>query len=371
MIIYLKQLLWAIPLLLIFGFIRPGPVDIKIQTSIAILVVILIPQLVSVLIFLRNERKRYARDVREANLARLHPAEEANTDLATLSRKERRRRARITEIQHELEDLPIAEPGVLIEPDREPGRLARLQTQIRHLLADTVDLTLSLESDPPQAIFSGRTTKLNWYVEEMSGEYLIGAEGTAIDAVLSPDDESILRFAQKVDRCCTIETTAMLGRFRVGAWWTLGTMPLLYNSRKQPRKPKRSWFGYRQVAQMVGECPDSDLVDRILDGNAIGFGVAGQPFYVRFEVVDGPDDILVEVTFNPEFVDLGDADPTDVIVHWGSRADVQIWLQELLGDLRVVLCPPELESVARTRLFGGEASHVANVDPTDPWRFAR
>lgn len=137
--------------------------------------------------------------------------------------------------------------------------MARLETEIRHLVADTVDLTLSLESDPPHALFSGGATKLNWYVEEMAGEYLIGVEGTAIDAVLSPDDESILRFAQKVDRCCTIETTAMFGRFRVGVWWTLGTMPLLYDSRKQLRRRKRSWFGYRQVTQRVGECLDADL----------------------------------------------------------------------------------------------------------------
>lgn len=102
MVIYLTKLRWAIPLLLIFGFIPPGPVDIKIQASIAILVVLLIPQLVSVLLVFRNERKRYARDVREAYVARLHPPEDADTDTASLSRKEQRRRARIAEIQNEL-----------------------------------------------------------------------------------------------------------------------------------------------------------------------------------------------------------------------------------------------------------------------------
>lgn len=44
---------------------------------------------------------------------------------------------------------------------------------------------------------------------------------------------------------------------------------------------------------------------------------------------------------------------------------MQTWIQDLPGELPDVLCPIALAHTARTRLFGGEASQVANIDSTD------
>ncbi|WP_309082585.1 hypothetical protein [Microbacterium sp.] len=98
-------------------------------------------------------------------------------------------------------------------------------------------------------------TKIHWLVEEMPGEYLIGASAREIDASLSPRDEDILRFMEKVDRCCTYEVTAMLGPFLIAKWWEIDNFPLTYDKREPSLRSRRWWLGYRQESVLVGERP--------------------------------------------------------------------------------------------------------------------
>lgn len=137
----------------------------------------------------------------------------------------------------------------------EVGRLARLEPDIRRRLADTVTATFSLRNDPPDLLLVGSASELSWLIEEMSGEYLISAIGTAIDAELSPDDAAILRFVEKVDRACTFAVRETIGPFRLPTWWRIGDMPLTYACREDTPEKRPGRFGRRSIERPIGECP--------------------------------------------------------------------------------------------------------------------
>lgn len=54
----------------------------------------------------------------------------------------------------------------------------------------------------------------------------------------------------------------------------------------------------------------------LLNDGAVGFVDRGRDasFYVLFDAIHRSSDLLIEMTFNPEYVDLGGIDPTDVVL---------------------------------------------------------
>lgn len=90
-------------------------------------------------------------------------------------------------------------------------------------------------------------------------------------------------------------------------------------------------------------------------------------FYANFEVIPHPDDVLVEVTFNPEWVDLGGLGETDVVVFWGATDEVARCLAEFLGEFDVELCLADARDQVAAKLFGAEPRQVTSVDLVSPW----
>lgn len=76
---------------------------------------------------------------------------------------------------------------------------------------------------------------------------------------------------------------------------------------------------------------------------------------------------LVEVTFNPEWVDLGGPDPTDWVVSGGQREEAAAWLRDFLIEYRIELCPPFSEEKVKERLFALESPEVSAIDLRSPW----
>ncbi|MCM3778174.1 hypothetical protein [Microbacterium hydrocarbonoxydans] len=109
----------------------------------------------------------------------------------------------------------------------------------------------------------------------------------------------------------------------------------------------------------------------ILNDGAVGFVDRGRDasFYVLFDTIHRSSDLLIEMTFNPEYVDLGGIDPTDVVLHWGKVSEVERWIEEFLIEFRVELCPVSLRSTAEERLFGAGARDIRIFDPSMPWQF--
>ncbi|WP_136025838.1 MULTISPECIES: hypothetical protein [unclassified Microbacterium] len=115
----------------------------------------------------------------------------------------------------------------------------------------------------------------------------------------------------------------------------------------------------------------ADAVTRILAGGAIGFSRTADwgPFYLKFVTESRPQDVLIEVTFNPEFVVLDPPHPTDVLVCWGDRNEVSERISALLAEFVVELCPLPQEKEADSYLFRTGADEVQVIDPESPWRF--
>lgn len=111
-----------------------------------------------------------------------------------------------------------------------------------------------------------------------------------------------------------------------------------------------------------------EAVNRILDFGAVGIAAPPQlaPFYVHFYLVD-IEPPFVEVTFNPEWVDLGGLDPTDWVTSGGQREKTAAWLRDFLIDYRIELCPPSSEEKAKERLFARESPDVSAIDLRSPW----
>jgi len=109
----------------------------------------------------------------------------------------------------------------------------------------------------------------------------------------------------------------------------------------------------------------------LLNDGAVGFVDRGHDasFYVLFDAVHRSSDLLIEMTFNPEYVDLGGIDPTDVVLHWGKVSEVERWIREFLAEFQVELCPASLRSRAEERLFGAGARDIQIIDPSTPWQF--
>ncbi|NYF30185.1 hypothetical protein [Microbacterium sp. JAI119] len=122
----------------------------------------------------------------------------------------------------------------------------------------------------------------------------------------------------------------------------------------------------------MAEDSQEALIQRIIREGAIGFVRRGSSnsFYARFESIPGDDGVLVEITFNPEFVELGGPDPTDVVVCWGDLARVSAWLDEFLNGLEVEWSPRHLRRQLELILFGAEAKQMTRFDPDDPWDVA-
>jgi len=110
-------------------------------------------------------------------------------------------------------------------------------------------------------------------------------------------------------------------------------------------------------------------VERILSGGAIGVATAsGRAFYVHFEMLGSvPDDLCVEVTFNPEWVTI-DKDPTDLIVQCASRRELRAWLKSLVRELSIELCPLPVEVDLRRLLFGPLSRDQGVIDADRPWQ---
>ncbi len=72
------------------------------------------------------------------------------------------------------------------------------------------------------------------------------------------------------------------------------------------------------MVEIKGSRAAGASVERILSGGAVGLvAKEHKPFYLNFELLSpNGEDLCVEVTFNPEFVDF-DGAPTDVVVGWG------------------------------------------------------
>lgn len=106
-----------------------------------------------------------------------------------------------------------------------------------------------------------------------------------------------------------------------------------------------------------------------MDGGAIGIArpPASEAFYASFfplRIVGS--EVGIEVVFNPEFVVI-DGVETDVIVAWGVMEEVSEQVDQLLTDLNIELCPTEIESGVRERLFSRESKNIESIDAEDPW----
>ncbi|MFB8190135.1 hypothetical protein ACFC14_12465 [Microbacterium sp. NPDC055988] len=80
-------------------------------------------------------------------------------------------------------------------------------------------------------------------------------------------------------------------------------------------------------------------------------------------------DVLIEVTFNPELAVLDPPHPTDVLVFWGDRTEVSERVSALLAEFVVELCPLPQEKEADSYLFRTGEDEVQVIDPESPWRF--
>lgn len=117
-------------------------------------------------------------------------------------------------------------------------------------------MVLSLDTDPPSLSLTGARTGIEWFVEEMPGEYLVSVEGTDMDASLPPDDLALLYFIELVDRRPAFEARAFLGPLPLSRWWSIGDLPITYGF----PSPETRWawrFGYREERKLIGKDPDS------------------------------------------------------------------------------------------------------------------
>lgn len=118
------------------------------------------------------------------------------------------------------------------------------------------------------------------------------------------------------------------------------------------------------------------LARRLVEDGGVCFASAATPtpFYLRVERLEGAvereEDVLLEVTFNPEFVVLSGI-RTDLVVEWGPPAELEDWLLRLLDGLGAAPCPPHLEMKANQMLFGPGSANRDSIDRDDPWGFAR
>ena len=115
---------------------------------------------------------------------------------------------------------------------------------------------------------------------------------------------------------------------------------------------------------------------RLVENGGVCFARAATPtpFYIRVERLEGAvapkEDVLLEVTFNPEFVVLSGL-RTDLVVEWGPPAQLEDWLLSLLDGLDAERCPPHLEMKVTQTLFGPGSANCESIDRDDPWGFAQ
>ncbi|WP_337000670.1 MULTISPECIES: hypothetical protein [unclassified Microbacterium] len=122
----------------------------------------------------------------------------------------------------------------------------------------------------------------------------------------------------------------------------------------------------------MAEDSHETTIQRIMREGAIGFVRRdnSNSFYARFETIPGDDGALVEITFNPEFVDLGGPDPTDIVVYWGDVVRVSAWLGDFVESLEFEWSPGPLRSQLDLVLFGAEAEQMTRFDLDNPWDLA-
>lgn len=114
----------------------------------------------------------------------------------------------------------------------------------------------------------------------------------------------------------------------------------------------------------------SATVARIMSSGGIGVARRYSPdaFYIWFCPLDpvGEGEVMLEVTFNPETLVIGEIE-TDVLVHWGATDEVSGWLDQLLSEVPVELCPLADEPRLREVLFGENSMEIERVDSAKPW----
>lgn len=77
-------------------------------------------------------------------------------------------------------------------------------------------------------------------------------------------------------------------------------------------------------------------------------------------------EVALEVTFSPENVFIGEIE-TDVLVSWGTADEVSGWLEQLLSEIPVELCPLADEPRLRDVLFSENSREIERVDSAKPW----
>ena len=109
------------------------------------------------------------------------------------------------------------------------------------------------------------------------------------------------------------------------------------------------------------------MARQLAGSGGVGFARAiSAGYYFRVERFEGATardgDVLLEVTFNPEFVAI-DHYRTDLLVEWNTPAKLEDWLVEWLRDLDGELCPPELAARATEFLFGPNSTNQESIRP--------
>lgn len=120
---------------------------------------------------------------------------------------------------------------------------------------------------------------------------------------------------------------------------------------------------------MIDQNAKNSATRRVLTHGALGLArrAVVAPFYVYFERIEGAPDCLLEVKFNPEWVELSPGEETDVILLYGSVDQVRSGVESLIDDFGIELCPVSVEVELVERFFGSERSEAASISLNNPW----
>lgn len=100
---------------------------------------------------------------------------------------------------------------------------------------------------------------------------------------------------------------------------------------------------------------------------ALGVGTDISPFYFMLSVEPrSPFELLLEATFSPESVVLDD-NSTDVMVVWGSFAEIRRWVDGLADEFEARISPEDAQSRLIKSIFLLPRERNLSPDPRDPW----